>query len=328
MRGRAAGLILGAVLAVIAPRDLDAQSLEEVRDEIRSALVGARYPSLILGFVDLAQERTLSGESFTLDDDPDLDVRTLRFPFTVTFDGGTRDRAAWVVEGSVSGFEGRSAFADIWSGGLPGSETRVESRWRAASVLVGIGRRFPITETTHWTPSIDLGLAHVENDGDASGPGTAITEATLDGILFDWDATYGQVGIGLECTDERRLSPRLRLTSSVRADLRHTTDLHATDRVQELDETDLVWGARSELLLDSGLRFADEPVRLRFFLGGIHFTGETADALGFPLLAEVGVGIETAVPRGVPLVRRVDLRLSTLWGEDIRGFSIGFGVKF
>jgi hypothetical protein len=323
---RSVFLFVGVLLTATGVSPASGQTLDDLRDSLRDSVEAARYGSLIIGFVDLSEETVLSGGNFRLDDDPNVDFKTLRIPFATTF-GEPGERALY-LEGSLGALEAKADFPDIFEGELPALATRAESTWRAFSALGGIGVRFPVGEGTSLTPILDLGLAYIENEVDYSGRGEPLVAAIADGILFEWDATILSYGLGLRLDDRHELGRGIHIETILRYDLRRSEALASTDEAQDVEETSQRGSVRVDLTGATPFSIRDETLRWRTFAGVYHFFGDTGKVIGFQNIYEAGIGLDVVPPWKIPYVTQLEIRASALFGDGIEGYSFGFGVEF
>jgi len=310
-------------LATAAP----AQTLEEVRNEIRGLVDGSRYAAFVASLIDVASDLELSAARLTIDSDPELELSTFKFPYQSTIEIPNWSPALH-IEANFGYLSGRTIFQDIWSGSSPAIATRVDSTWTAYSGLGGVGLEIPLAEGLTLTPIADLSLSYVRNDTNFSGPGAAVTQAVTDGILFNYNTTLITYGGALRAVYDRDLSDSIALHSILRYDLRQTNGISSTDPVQDPSVLTQRFTARADVVGPTGLEVLGNDVNWRTITGYTRFLGSTADILGFTDYFELGAGIEEDFDGMLGPVSRLSFSTSVLLGADVFGWSIGAGFSF
>lgn len=304
-----------------------AQTLADLRDQLRGALGNARQTAFLAGLVDLGESRGLSGGQLRVQGDPELDLTLFKLPAQRELPLGD-GLPELHLEGGVGYLEARAEFADIFGGGLPGLETAVRSRWTGYSVYSGVGPRFDLGAGLHVTPLVDISLSYVENVGLYSGPGTPLASALFNGLLFNWHAASVAYGGALRLEHDADLGDELKLASRLRYDLRQFEGITSTDPAQDGDDELQRVVARSELSGPFGFALGGQPVGWATHLAYVRFVGSSSDILGFRDYVELGGTIRWPLPAGTPLFGGVSLAAALLWGEDVRGWNAGVALSF
>ncbi len=302
---------------------LEAQTIDELREQVRGVAGAARLTAIVAGLVDLSENDDLSAGRLTITPGQDLDVDTWKLPWrsNVAIGNGPTELH---LEAGIGYFLSRSATDDVWGGALPGLETGLRTRWEGVSGFVGAGPRFDLGSGFHAGPVVDVSLSYVENDALWSGPGAALTEALLDGVLFDWHATTLAYGVAGRLEHELRIAELRSLTSLLRYDLRRFDGIDSTDEAQDFEDTIQRVVVSSAYDAPTGLLFSGGPVLWELHLAYTRYLGDDDDVLGFTDYYEVGCALEAPSP----LLQTMRLSGALLFGEDVRGWSLGFSLTF
>lgn len=320
---RSTPFLLGLLLATAAR----SQTLEQLRDQFREATKKGRYTALLSGFLDVTDSQEIAAGHLRVDDVPSLHVDTLKLPYAHNVSLGENEPELH-FEASLGAFEAHAEMADLWQGALPGLETGLHSRWFGVSGMLAAGPRFDLGGGVHFTPMLDGSLAYLENDAVYSGPGAAVTEGLLDGILFQWHATDVAYGGALRLAYDRKLGESLWLHSLARFDARRFEGIDATDSTQREGSSVERFTLRSELAGPTGWTVADQGVDWSVHAVYSRFVGPEADALGFVDCIEVGAGISCALPRDEVWFSKLSLSGGLLFGDDVFGWNLGLSVAF
>ena len=305
---------------------LSAQSLSDLRDDLREQVRGVRYGAFLTSFLGLAEEAQLSGATFKLDGDPDTRFAITTLPLRRDFElaeGLPKLR----LEGDVGYVRARFDVADIYAGAAPALATRVTSVYESVGGVIGVG---PVFEADGWqiTPLVLVGVAHVDNDTDYAGPGDAVTRALTDGILFNWDSTWFSYGAAIGTESPTFDLGEVELIGKARLDYRHVRSLQTDDPALD-DEEDQGW---LSLRLDAEgpmhLRPFDRDLRWTGVVGYKRFLKDGEELLGFDDYFQVGVGAVWDCSELVPLLQGVGISVSFLYGENVQGWSLGGAFRF
>jgi len=321
--------IVGAAVllsSATSPRPAGAQTLDDLREEVADALAAGRYTALLTAFVDLSVEQVVSAGDFTVDDDPDLRVRTIKLPFDLTI--GNEDDPALFFEGNIGALRAEADFPDLYGGALPGLETRAESEWSSVGVLGGVGIRFPVAAGVSITPVVDIAISYLENDVRYEGPGSELSAALLDGLLFEWDATVFSYGGGILVETEHSIGRGLATEGALRYDIRASEAIESSDDAQDVDDLSHRIALRGDLTGPTGLAIDERALGWRLFASYVALPGETGDSIGIEGYFELGAGISLDVAQDLPLLSEVELQVVRLRGDGVEGWSIGFSASF
>lgn len=319
--------IARAGFALAAVGVLRAQTIDDLRAQVRDSVGVARQAAFLAGVIDLSESPQLAAGSLRITPGTDLDVDTWKLPWMDRFAiAGTPTEVR--VEAGVGYVVGRSSVADLWSGSLQGGETEVHTRWEGLSGYVGAGPSFELAPDLRLSPILDLSLAYLENHARYGGPGASFTASVFDGILFNWHATSYAVGAAGVLEHEARLAADTSLSSLVRYDVRWFDGIHSTDPAQDIEDDLQRVTLRTEFAAPTGLRLWDGPLHWNAHLGYARFLGLPTSVLGFLDYFEIGAGLETAMPVGGTPFRTMRLSGAVLVGEDVYGWSLGVSVAF
>ncbi|MEZ6037477.1 MAG: hypothetical protein R3F29_08355 [Planctomycetota bacterium] len=319
-----------AVLVGFAPTLL-AQSLDEVRTQLRERVRAVRYGSFLASVAGLSEESALSGGAFHEDggsgSSPGTAFEVLALPLATTFGLGDDPEGLRVRAEVVLGYAtARLDFGDVWTGGAPGSETRAISTYETYGGVGGVGLDVPLAGL-RVTPMFELGLSHVRNDTSYSGPGATVTGALLDGILFNLDATYLVYGGALLVEVPELRWGCVRCTPLVRYDYRRFDEVSGGAGLGGAG--DQQWAA-AWLRLEgpTGWSLLERDVWWTGLCGYKRFLGQGGGPLGFLGYAELGAGLEWDCVDQLPLLSRLGLQATMLVGDDVFGWTVGGAFAF
>lgn len=316
-----------AVAGAVASTSLaPAQTIDDLRQQVRDLAGSARLTAFVAGVVDLSENADVAAGRFTIAPGPDLDVDTWKLPWSRDLSSGD-DRLGLRVEVGVGYFLARSAVEDVWGGQLPGLEAGLKTRWEGVSGYAGVGPRIELGHGLHFAPLAALSLSYLENEALWSGPGEPVSRLLFDGILFDWHATTLACGLATRLEHDVQLGPHAQLASLLRYDVRRFDGIDSTDSAQDFEDTIERVVVRSEIALPTGLELFAAPLQWHAHLGYSRYLGQSEDVLGFRDAFEVGMGLAAAAPPSLP-VRTLRFDGAVVFGEDVRGWSAGLSVDF
>ena len=317
-----------ALVVPLAAAPVCAQQLEDVRAAARDAARSSHYAAFLAGFVGLTGESELSGANLRIDDELDTEITLLTYPMHREVPLGDGDDGLRLrLEADFGYAKARFRSDDIYGGDLPGFETRVRSRYEAFGGFGGVGFVVPIGDVTV-APIVVGGITRVDTDTFYDGAGAAVAQQVLDGILFNWNATYAVYGGGLLLQHRDFLLGDVRITPRLRYDARRTDPLSADDPVQD-EASPYEWSvARIDLDGPAGWDLQGRPVRWTGELGYKRFLDEVGDLLGFEDYFELGAGLRWNARDLVPLVGDCGLGGALLIGDDVLGWTFGVTMRF
>lgn len=318
-------VVVGSMVTLACVTGLRAQTLDELRDQVRASTRQAHMNAFLAGFVDQAENLELSSGRLDVDGEGGMELTTINLP--VQRDLPLADLGTELhIEGSLSWFSARVRHEDIWSGAVPGGETSLRTRWQGGSAYLGVGPRLALANQLHLSPLLSGALAYTENVAYYGGPGAAGSATLLDGILFNWHSTSAAIGGALRLDHELPVGDSHRLSSLARYDLRRFQGFHATDSAQEEPETLHRLLLRTALAGPTGATLLERPLDWNAHVAWSRFLGENDDALGFRDYFEIGAGV--AMPVTVGGTTLLTLSGAVMIGEDVSGWSFGGSLAF
>ncbi len=304
-----------------------AQTLEELRDAVRDVARSTRYPLFVAALLGLTDEAELSGGNFRIDGEPSTDLSLLNLPMRSKLELG-ESLPDLLVEGTVGYATARVDIGDVWSGSLPGLETRVVADYEAYGGFAGVGPLLPIGSRWDFAALAIGGVAYVDSDARYEGPGAPLSSVLLDGILFNWDATYAIYGGSLLLRNDGWQWGSVAVVPHLRYDLRRMDPIEVDDVSQDTESTVQWLVGRLGFEGPTGWTFRGRGVDWIGDVGVKVFDDDTADVLGFGEYLEVGAGLQWAgdeLPSGVS---KLKLTGAVFVGDDITGWTLGVSVDF
>lgn len=304
-----------------------AQTIQDIRDIVRRVAQDARYSAFLTALADKAEDGELSAGRLDIDGDPGIAIDSFVVPFRADA-WPSRHGHTFHVEATVGYASSRVDIPDLWSGGLPGQETRVISEYRTFAGDFAVGPSFRLNDGALLQPLVHLGIAWTENDADYIGPGAPFTSAVTDGILFNWDGLYGSYGASLALRPKKTFFNDIVTQPLLRYDIRRTEALDVDDPA--LEGGDLShWGTlRVDVSGPTGLTIADNPLDWQADIGYRYLFGDTADALGFGELWELGAGLGWHAEDRLPMISHMQLLGTVQFSEGVFGWSVGLSLQF
>ncbi len=303
------------------------QTLDQLRDEVSKAASSARYSLFVASIGSLVRDGEMSGGRLTVDSEPQLKVTDMTLPYRDDFfrDGD----GPWLrVEATLGYADVEARFPDLWSGTLVGLETEVKARYEAFVFDCGAGPSLPLGGGVLLCPMLHAGVSYLRSDADYRGPGAPLTQALTQGILFDWEGTYGSVGGSAALRSDPQQAFGVEWSPQLRYDLRRTEGLEVEDPALDADDTTQWMTARVDATAPLGWKFADAPLSWMAGFGYRRWLGDAAGQLQFDDFYEATLGLTTGGEDALPLVEAVRFSASLLFGDDVSGWSVGFGVSF
>jgi len=313
-RSEVAALALGAACA-LAPALALGQTFEPVGERAQKlvngvlALMGYMLtPDVTTGSLSLSNEPT---------GNPDIAMTSLGGGFTMS-------------KGFPLYLEGTAGFSryDPTFVASNGQEERiVPVKWNAFSVTGGIGWDFPVAQELVLRPMFNFSYGHVESD--ASLAGRFVEAETGAELNFLQNGKLDAYGLGGSLVlDYERYRPE----NEIDVELRYT-DIYlqsyggTSTAVQGSADAQSVnlwtrWRA------PTGITMLERP--LRYVLEYVHtaFLGDLDGVLGFNHLNSVGAGLELDSSKYDIIVTRTRLVARYKFGENVRGWSVGFAISF
>lgn len=315
------------VLLVLLPAPLFAQTIDQIRDELRRSASADRYSVLAAALGSVTRDGEMSGGSFDIDTEPRAELSRIALPLQANW-LGPRDGDSLRAEAAVGYSDLHLSIPDLWSGSLSGQETRVETDYRAFTADAGLGPSLALGSGYTVCALAHVGVSYLRNDADYSGPGAALTSSIVDGILFEWDGWYGVYGGSLALRQWHWRLGETELLPLLRYDLRETVDLAVEDAAQEVDASTQWMTVRCDTRTPLGIDIAGEELHGLLGLGYRRFLGTSEKALGFADFYELTVGVDCSAKPVLPLLGTVRVTASLLFGEDVDGWTVGGTASF
>ncbi|MCB9920414.1 MAG: autotransporter outer membrane beta-barrel domain-containing protein [Planctomycetes bacterium] len=303
-----------------------AQGIDELRNELRKGLRTAHFAKSLNTLVIVSDELELSGARFEFDDEYDTDLWTFGLPMQKSMKAFGDGAPELYLEGALGFARARQYVGDIYSGLLPALATSVDTDWTTYSALAGGGLRFALSDEFTLTPILDVGIAHIENDTDYGGPGATFTAALADGIAFNWDAWLWSAGGAGRIDWTHPLGEHHEVRVIARYDLRWVGTLRDDDAAQDFTSRAQMITLRGDVTGTTGLQLFDRELDWRGTLGYRRFL--EGDLYGTEDFLQVGGALEWGVREALPFASRVSLSGAVFVGENVTGWSVGFGISF
>jgi hypothetical protein len=304
-----------------------AQILEELRQAIREQATAVRYSTFISFLASTAADGQLSSGTLTIDTDPKTNLTSISLPIRTETPRGNEGDLLF-GEATLGYATAHTRLPDLWGGTLPGLEASVDSRFQCFSGDGGLGVSLPIGAGFHVQPLAHAGLSYTFNDSSFAGNGAALAQAATDGILFNWDATYGSYGGSFAVHNPDIALGEFHLDAIVRYDVRHSFGISIDDPALDTEQNTEWLTARLRFDRETTWSLFGEPIHWLTDIGYRRLLGRAADSIGFADYFELGGGLGLAPKQAIPLLHHVELGAALLLGEDVIGLSIGLSVDF
>ncbi len=309
-----AALALGAAFA-LAPALALGQTFEPTGVNIEKAVNGVLG---LMGFM-LTPDVTTGSLSFSNEPtgNPDLAMTSLGGGFTMS------KTFPLYLEGTA----GFSRYDPTFIASNGQEERAIPVKWNAFSVTGGVGWDFPVAEELVLRPMFNFSFGHVESD--ASLAGRFVEAETGAELNFLQNGKLDAYGLGGSLVlDYERYRPE----NEIDVELRYT-DIYLQSYGGTSTAVQGSADARSVNLwtrwrAPTGITMLERP--LRYVLEYTHttFLGDLDGALGFNHLNSVGAGLELDSSKYDIIVTRTRLVARYKFGENVRGWSVGFAISF
>jgi hypothetical protein len=207
----------------------------------------------------------------------------------------------------------------------------IKATWRTYSATGGIGYDFKLADEWVIRPIANFSLSHMTSNAALVGTlmESSLTATGLDArewLDSGW-LSVGGIGASLILDFERK-----QLDYEADLELRYThyylTSLDSSEGTVDGNTHTDTLGLWGRLRIPSGYSAFDRPVRVVFDGAHSWFTANQTEILGFDQLSKVGVGLELDLGAKDILVERIRLVGRYVFGENIAGWSLGFGLSF
>ncbi|MCU0867193.1 MAG: hypothetical protein MUC36_25710 [Planctomycetes bacterium] len=303
-----------------------AQTIEDLRDDLRQSLRDIQFAQSLVGLVLLSDELELSGARYSFDDVEDTDITVYALPFHSKQELWGKDRPKLHIEGTLGWAEARQSLADAYGGQLPGLETSLSTKWRTYGALLGGGLEFPVAKDLGVTPLVDLGLSRIENRTRYGGPGAAASAALFDGIAFNWDAIAFSYGGAVRVDWHRQLGPSHKLEVVGRYDVRWTETIQEDDPAQDFVTRSQLITLHGDVTGPLGMNLFEQPVDWQLGAAYRAFPEETL--FGVDQYVQFSGSLLFRTGDRLPYGHGFALSGAVMLGEDFHGWTLGFRLLF
>lgn len=197
--------------------------------------------------------------------------------------------------------------------------------WEGATVTLGGGVKIPLNERWSFSPTLDIGVAHLRNKTKFYGDiNSQILKPAFDDLsITNWKSQAGIVSSALALDYQRKFSEitidsRLIYALSVVKTFKETSGLRAFD--EQVDSA----AARINIKKPLGISLFNYPLSGIVHLGANSFVGGDRNAIGFSHYAELGGSLAFDISRHEMLIENFSLGIKGLYGENVRGWSLLF----
>jgi hypothetical protein len=315
------------VASAITTAPVSAQSIDDIRDELRRGADRVGFGEAIQGLTGFASFPGVSAANFTVgggEDTSDTDISKYNLPLSHQFSAiGTARIAPY---GELTFGYLRSQQSAEFLAGTP-IEAKVDSRLKSYSVIGGVGPAFALTENTTLRPIALLGYSRIEDDSDLSGPSGAVVEEAGDGLLFNWHVNTALYGGALEIEHTRMIGEDVGISSTLRYNYLWANTFDASDPVLETISDFGVFTANLEVDGPTGLTPLGRQLRWIGFVANSAFT--ESEGLDIEYFFEIGGGIEVVDRTVIEGLEGISLRASAIVGaQDVTGWSVSAKLEF
>jgi hypothetical protein len=308
---------------LVAQENLD-QAIQDLRDEFSRRLGPDRLGGAYASIINFAVNPDISAATYYVDagdldaSDPELNV--FRLPLRHVFE---LDSRGWrpFVEANLAYQSYQFDFAAF-------DTERVDTEWQTYGGTLTGGVEIAASEQLTLVPAVTLGLVHLENDANYTGPrSNLLLQPALEGLVFDWDADAWLVGASL-AADYRRGLRNFEL--SIHGSLTHNyiETYDSSSGLIEFDSQATTFALQAETIHPTTMTAWGYPLALVASLGNTTFIGSDRDALGFEYFFEAGLALEADVSSKEWPVKKLRLGASAIYGPDVKGWSLILGYRF
>ena len=303
-----------------------AQTIGEVRDQIRNDLRENQFAGGLVTLIMLSSEMELSGINLKIDDEAGTEISALVLPFNYTFHPFESPRTGIYTEGVIGCSVMDQGGPDLFNGDDPAIATAYDTEWRTYGGLLGIGPERHLSKELSVAAIAQVGVSYIENRTTYSGPGADISSQIFDGLLFNWNAWAVTYGVAARLHWRRELGSGRAIQFTGRYDVRWTDSIVTDDVAQEFSTMSELTTMRMQLSGLTGISLGDFPLGWRTHTGISYIKpSETADPFG---VIEVGGGFDLLTRKALPYVDGMTLGGAVFLGDGIAGWTVGIGVIF
>ncbi|MEM9380805.1 MAG: hypothetical protein AAGB93_12705 [Planctomycetota bacterium] len=313
-----------ALLSIALAAPARAQSIQDLRNQLRSELTQDQFGGSIVTLILLSNELELSGINYELDDEVGTEINALVLPFNYTFRPFEDQRTGLYTEGVIGTSTMDQSGPDLFNGDAPGIETAFNTEWRTFGGLLGVGPERQLSEEVSVAAIGQLGLSYLENRAIYEGPGAELSSQLFDGLLFNWDAWAVTYGVAARLRWHRALGSGRSIEFTGRYDVRWTDAFEVEEEIHDFLTKSELTTFRLQYRALTGLRMGRYPIGWRTHAGiSWVLASETADPFG---LIEVGGGLDLLTQRDLPYVDGLTAGGAVFLGDGVAGWTVGVGI--
>lgn len=200
-------------------------------------------------------------------------------------------------------------------------------RWNSVSLSGGIGWDFRLNDELVLRPILNIALGRVVSDLQA---GEFLVNRKLDSDYdFIRNGSMDAAGLGGSLMlDWERVRPEYEADLEARyslIELQTFGDTSSSVKGRARAENFNLWG---RYRAPTGWVAFSRPVRYVLEAAHSRFFGEQKDALGFDAMNSLGLGLELDVSAYETFVSRIRLVARRMFGDNVRGSSLGLAISF
>lgn len=200
-------------------------------------------------------------------------------------------------------------------------------RWNSVSLSGGIGWDFRLNDELVLRPILNIALGRVVSDLQA---GEFLVNRKLDADYdFIRNGSMDAAGLGGSLMlDWERVRPEYEVDLEARyslIQLQTFGDTSSSVKGRARAENINLW---ARYRAPTGWVAFERPVRYVLEAAHSRFFGEQQDALGFDTMNSLGLGLELDVSAYETFVSRIRLVARRMFGDNVRGSSLGLAVSF
>ena len=206
-------------------------------------------------------------------------------------------------------------------------QREIPAKWISVTGTVGIGWDFPLTSELKLRPIANFTLGQVTSD--VSALASIIEGQTNQEIVFLDNGRLNAIGYGgslmLDYEHYRRdheIDVEVRFTNIYLESLPGTSE---AAKGSTLAQNVNLW---SRWRAPTGLTALQRPVRYVLEFTYSYYFGDQGDILGFNHLCSLGAGLELDTSAYLYFTQRVRLIGRYRFGDNVSGWSVGFGISF
>jgi hypothetical protein len=206
-------------------------------------------------------------------------------------------------------------------------ERSIPTKVNAFSVTGGIGWDFPIAEALVLRPIFNFSYGHVESDASLAGRFLQYqTGASVDFLEHGQLDAYGLGGSLM--LDYEYVQPDHEIDVELRYTNIHLQSFGGTSTAVQGSADAQSINLWSRWRAPTGMTLLERPLRYVLEYAHTAFLGDLDGVLGFNHLNSVGAGLELDSSKYDVIVTRTRLVGRYKFGENVRGWSVGFAVSF